>query len=106
MLLLVSWYFNGHFELFHLAEINTQIKSSYEDIEFTTVAMLILHFHWVLLSRQGKKMCKPRRMLFVRVVYDCNTTQSVSSEYPSALSISKMSAESNGYTWVYEGNVS
>lgn len=44
-------------------------------------------------------------MLFVRVVYDCNNTQSVSSEYASALSISKMSAESNDYTQEYEGNV-
>lgn len=48
-------------------------------------------------------MCKSRRMLFLRVVYDCNNTQSVSSEYPSALSISKMSAEDNGFTQEHEG---
>lgn len=42
-------------------------------------------------------------MLFVRVVYDCNNTQSVSSEF-SSLSISKISAGTNGQGQVCEGN--
>lgn len=60
------------------------------------MVILVLKFHWVLLFR---KCANPEEgnVLLVRVVYDCNNTQSVSSEFCS-LSISKIPAGSNDQT--------
>lgn len=61
--------------------------------------ILVLHFQWAFLFR---KCANPEdgNVLFVRVVYDCNNTQSVSSGFFS-LRISKISAGSNGQTGVW-----